>query len=333
MEKILQLNDEIDKNILKGISFKDKKLEKDFQEKNNSGIYFIVSNLVILLGHIATLPYILFAFYKLSYLILFFIGFIISLISAICAYKINRRKVYYLNSHLQIFLVYFLVIKGFLLLFYYHNPNENDKIEEMIRIIIYHFVSTGIFLLINIESNIFIYLTYFLINSSLVICSQCIFTKNRFLVLEGLTSFCLFAIFFFIRREWDLKIRIIYGEKRKFEKLYIYVYDYINGLTGYNINFQNKKLAFYGVKSHNYLEFLAKENFIEKEEEIEKEEKFDVLKGLNPKSIKNYMQSEDMENSLCSKFFKELNLYGFEKDSENPYNNNHNKNDIIINGK
>ena len=67
-------------------------------------------------------------------------------------------------------------------------------------------------------------------------------------------------------------MRVLFGEKRKFEKLYSYTFDYLNGLNGFNINFQNKKTAFYGKKTLDFLEDLSKKKFIE--EELKNEEIF-----------------------------------------------------------
>jgi len=324
IENILNLNKEINTNIFKGISFEDKNLEENYTENVENGSNFCVSSLVILLGHISTVPYLFFAFYKLIYLIIFLAGFIISLISIIYTYNKNNRTTYNFNRNLQIFLVSnFFLVKGFILLGNYHDPKD-DNIEEMLRIIIYHFVSTGIFLITNIESNFFIYLFYFLLNISLVISCQIIFATNRFLHLEGLTSFCLFIIFFLIRREWDHKMRIIFGEKRNFETLYFFVYEYLNGLNGFNINFQNKKLAFYGNKTFNYLDLLAKENYLKEEK---KENEYIPIKEDGLDSIKYFIKTENMENSLCSNFLKELNFFEFEKINENPYDFN-NENSI-----
>lgn len=324
ISNLLKLDMEIKKPFIKKICFKDKELEELYQEKNQvSLINFFASNLIILLGHIATLPYLIFAFYRIVYLILFFIGFTLSLISLIFAFYKKDRKIYLINSHLQIFLVSnFLIVKGFIILGYYHNT-QDDNIEEMLRVIIYHFVSTGIFLITNIESNILVYLFYFILNISLIITCELIFIKPRYLFLEGITAFCLFIILFLIRREWDFKLRLLFRQKLKYEKLYSHTYDYVNGLNGLNVSFSNKNLAFYGEKTFNYLNDMEAKEFIREKFEKKNEEIFDIRNLL--KNRENLYQTKDMENSLISEFFKNLRIFEFEKINDNIYESNKNQ--------
>ena len=163
MTSILKLNTEIDNSIINGTSFVNKDLEQLYQENSHTSSNYknIVSNIVIFLGYLATFPYIFFAFYKSVYIILFLIGAIISVISLSVALIKQDRRIYFYNNHIQIFVsTNALLIKGFILLGYFSDP-INDNIEEMLRLIIYHFVSTGIYLITNIESNFYIYLFYF----------------------------------------------------------------------------------------------------------------------------------------------------------------------------
>lgn len=311
---ILDLNMDINFNIIKGFSFKDSNLEESYRENYNTGSNFLISSLIVIIGNLATLSYIIFAYFEEVYLALFFTGFFFSLIVFLYTLYKKERKIYFYNSYIQIFIVSsFFLAKGFLLLFYFEK-DESEKIEEMLRIIIYHFFSTAIFLLINIESKIFVYLLYFLKNLSLVISCQIIFKKNKFFYLEGVTSFCVFTIFFCIRLLWDYKIRILFAEKKKFEKLYCYAYDHLNGLNGFLINFKNKKSIFYGKKTKNYLDIIGKKKFFEYNSDLN--EKDQTL--LNRVSDNFLFEYFDIKNSICCEFFKKLKLFDFEKDFKNP---------------
>lgn len=106
-------------------------------------------------------------------------------------------------------------------------------------------------------------------------------------------------------------MRVLFGEKRKFEKLYSYTYDYLNELNGIHINFQNKNSAFYGKKTIDYLEDLAQKEFIEQEKNKENL----LIENIN--LGENFIYTQDMNNSLCSNFFKKLNFFKFKKISEN----------------
>jgi hypothetical protein len=312
---ILNLNTEIDNSIIKGTSFVDKELETLYQKSNftTSNIKNIVSNLIIFLGYIASFPYIFFAFYRLSYVILFVTGAVISSISLLIAMIKNDQKTIYINNRVQIFITsHTLLIKGFMLLGYYGDP-INDNIEEMLRIVIYHFVSTGIYLITNIESDFFTYLFYFLENISLIIASHIMSTKNRFYHLEGLTSFCLFTIFYSIRRQWDYKLRVIFGEQQKFEKLFSYTIEYLDGLNGFNINFQNKNTVIFGEKIRDYFESLRENGFISAEESGKnKEKKIDDNENLD--SYKDLIKINKINDDyLTSNFMKKLLMYKFDK--------------------
>lgn len=337
---ILKLNTEIDNSIIKGTHFVDKELEELYQENSQTSSNYknIVSNIVILLGYLATFPYIFFAFYRFTYVVLYVITALISLIALIYALIKQDRKIFFYNNHFQIFLSSnALLVKGFILLGAYSDP-VNDNIEEMLRVIIYHFVSTGIYLITNIESSFFIYFFYFLSNFSLIISCHFTSNKNRFYHLEAFTSFCLFIIFFSIRKQWDYKLRVIFGEQQKFQKLFSYVFEYLDGLSGFNMNFQNKESIFYGKKTNYVLEDLVKNGFFDADENFNKKRNEKNLnmnnynkEGNNNNPNGNLNDIQDSEHvqlfetyandkdSLTSKFFKNLYPYKFDKIFEDPY--------------
>jgi hypothetical protein len=350
ISSILNLNTEIDNTIFKDTKFVNKELEKLYLENKNkfSKEKIIVSNIVIFLGYIASTPYI-FTFYKLIYVFLFIVGITISLSSLLFALCKKNQKIFTFNNHLQIFILsHMLLIKGFILISLFNDP-INDNIEEMLRIIIYHFVSTGIYLITLIESRFFIYLFYFLENLSLIIAYQIMSSKNRYFYLEALTSFCLFIIFFLIRKQWDFKLRVIFGEQQKFEKLFSYTFEYLEGLNGFNMNFQNKKSIFYGKKIKDHLETLQKNEFINKlindpnsksnslseiynenqgnsinkNKKENENEKFDV--NLIENEMVLFQFNDINRDCLTSNFMKNLYIYKFEEIYEHPYNNNNNE--------
>jgi len=135
-------------------------------------------------------------------------------------------------------------------------------VEEMLRIIIYDFVSTNIFIVTRLEANILVSCFYFLLNLSLIILASLYSTKNRFYFLEAMTSLCVYVIFYVLRKQGDYNLRLSFAGKMKFEKYFLYTIDYLEGLNGYNLNVQNNRNISYGLKIDDLMRKLVAEGFI-----------------------------------------------------------------------
>jgi len=217
-----------------------------------------------------------------------------------------------------------MVVKGLILCFSYKNE-QNDYVEEMLRIIIYDFVSTNIYLITRLEANIFVSCFYFLLNLSLIILGLIYSNKNRFYGLEGMTSLCVFVIFYALRKQWDYYLRLVFAEKSKFEKYFTYTMDYLEGLNGYNLNVQNNRKISYGLKIHDLIRKLITERYINYEESKEseqppkdKEEKESRL-AVDDKELQdsNMIKSKEKVNSdkkgfLYNLFFNEFDCFADE---------------------
>jgi len=264
LNNILRLNFNINDQFLIKTAFDDPVLEEKFQENLYGTTYKknLVSNLVIFLGYIATLIYILIAFNKTIYIMNCSICFLLAVISLFISSYLRSRTAILINDHIQIFLSSLnMISKGFILCLYF-NTHENDNVEELLRIIIYDFISTNIYLITKIEANILISFFYFLLNFSLIILGFYYSNKNRFYFLEGFTSLCTFIIFYALRKQWDFKQRHSFAEKIKFEKYFFYTVDYLDGLNGYNLNVRNKSMIFYGTKINSLITKLIEEKFL-----------------------------------------------------------------------
>jgi len=198
-------------------------------------------------------------------------------------------------------------------------------VEEMLRIIIYDFVSTNIYLITRLEANIFVSCFYFLLNLSLVIVGLIYSNKNRFYQLEGMTCFCVFVIFYALRKQWDYYLRLVFAEKSKFEKYFTYTMDYLDGLNGYNLNVQNNRKISYGLKIHDLMRKLITERFITYEENRESEqppnakEEKESRFAVNRKELKDsdMIKSKEKVNSdkkkyLYNLFFNEFDCFADE---------------------
>lgn len=265
INNILKFNTKIRNTISDTTEFEDKELEELFQKDCGTNSYYrnILSNTIIFLGYLATLPYVFFAFYRFVYTLLFIGFFLSALFFLILAFYFNTIRMHFINCHIQIFLsTIFLIVKGFVLLIYYPDKENNDNIEEVLRLIIYHFISTGVFLVTNVQANLYVYIFYFFNNLSLIIFAYIKSSRDRYFHLEIFTSFCLSIIFFALRKQWDYQIRSIFGQKLKYEKLFLYAVEYLEGLNGFSMNFRNKSNIFYGNKTSNSIQNLKNENYL-----------------------------------------------------------------------
>jgi len=269
MDKLLKINFKIKNKFFSRTKFEDSAIEEQYQEnvlKLTSEKQNTVSTLVVFLGYLATVTYIIIAFYKMIYIINCLFCFSLALLTLKLSNKYRSRKALFINNHIQVFLSGInIVSKGFILCFAF-NTEQNDNVEEMLRIIIYDFFSTNIYLVTRLEANIFVSCFYFLINLSLVVLGLIYSSKNRFYYLEGLTSFCVFVIFYAFRKQWDYNLRLIFSEKSKFENYFNYTMNYLEGLNGFNLNVQNNCKISYGLKIHDLMRNLVVERFITDEE-------------------------------------------------------------------
>ena len=263
---ILTLKLNIQDGIFQKTKFSDQEIESKYQKNINSSFFKkeIVSNLIIFLGYMACITYIITAFYKLLPIIIWSICFSISICCMIISGRSTNKKFKFYNSHIQIFLSSFNFTTKALIICLFYNDSENDNFDEILRIIIYDFMATNVYLLTKIEADLKTSIFYFFLNIIIVTFSYLYSNQNRHYYLEGFTSFFVFIIFYCIRKEWDLKLRIIFGEKFKFESFYLYTIDYLNGLNGYTLNIKNnEKIIFnekiYKLANLNFQELNSKE--------------------------------------------------------------------------
>ena len=303
MENFLNLKYEIENNVFSKTIFKNKEVEEKFQihSANDSTLKSLVSNLLVVLGYFATFLYIVFAYYRLIFLLICCICFILTVISIYLSAKSHSLRFKCINYQIQIFLSSFnLWIKGLIVITYY-GSKDTDNSQELLRIIIYEFVSTNIFLIVKLEACFKTSLFYFFQNLILISFAHIYSNRNNYFFLEGITSFFVSIIFYSLRKEWDIKLRKIFSEKIKFEIFFSYVSDYLLGLNGYNINIQNNTNIFFNEKFNKLVDGLFYSKFL-------------PPKGNNKKTIEN-------ENTKIFEFFESLNF--FEKyDNKNEWTNN-----------
>lgn len=255
IENLTEVKAEIETNLLYETKFKNKNLENLFlkDQKEKSLMQNILGDGMVICGYIANLLYIFTAYYKKLILVYCLTLMFISLGLAIISYKINNISIKNFISHIQVFLISFFFNSKIFIINFYYNTMDNDNSEELLRIIIYDYICTNLFVLVKLECNLGINFFYFFMNLISIIISECKSNKPHFYYLDSFTSLCVSVIFYIFSKAWAIKIRDIFSEKYKFENLYCYTYDFLNGINGYQINFRNKKYIDCNPKFSNFM--------------------------------------------------------------------------------
>lgn len=245
--KNLNINIEMSHKFLEKTKFLNKDLEEKYQKHQLAEMQsnFLLVDIMINLGYLASTMYVIFAYYKLLFLLvilgLWFISLILIYISR-KNIKENKNKLWI--YYFLIFLISSLLnFKSSAICIFF--PQEIDeRYGELLRVIIYDFVTSNLFITIIDEGNIKVHIFYFLYNFTTIVIAQTLSTKNYFFYLEILTSLFMSFIFYFFRKAYDFKIRSLFAEKFKIEKFFLYMQDFINGLDAYHLNFKNMELMF-----------------------------------------------------------------------------------------
>jgi len=321
IQEHFNLNIEIDNSIFRQTLFIDKNLELLYKNHffANSKLQILLSEMMLIFGYIASLIYILIANYKLLFIVLMLSFLAISIILMIITHTIENNRIKFLINHIQIFLICFSLNLKALFICYYYNSVSDDSHMELLRVIIYDFVSTNLFILVRHEGNIGINIFYYLLNLATIIIAQVKSNKNNFYYLEAMTSVFISIIFYCFRKAWDYKMRLLFAEKYKIGKFYDYTIDFINGLNAYHSNIKNKKLIYLNEKFLKHFEEKSKKRkiIINYNENLNKEQK---------EGISDFKAREDKANSNLIK--EDENYLKAKKQNENKYDMNR---DLIFN--
>ena len=306
-ENIVEMNPEINMNIFSQTKFKKNYIEDLFLNDNKEASFLqnILGDLMLLLGYLANLIYIYLAYYRKLIFLYCIIIMLFTFILIVISFKIQNKRLKKFINQLEVFLIsFFMNTKVFIICFYY-NTLENDNGEEILRVIIYDYISTNLFILVKLEGGIAINLFYFTFNAISVLVGHFHSLTNHFFLLEIITSFIISIIFYSFRKIWAFKIRYIFAEKYKYQNLYSYTYDFLNGFNGFHINFKNKMFIDCNKKFSNFLnDFIEinKENNSNTEDNSRNEKNNLISNNLN-------LFSRDVQNK------KNIKIILKEKDS------------------
>lgn len=243
---VLNIDSRIHNNFLSKTQFQNKDLENKFRIYMEFDILRneMLSSCLFILGYIACLLYIIFAFYRLLPLLVCLFCFFLSILMSIISHNSNSRKVKLLVRHLQVFLSSLNFLTKTMLICFHYADQRAEIFNELVRIIIYDFISVNIYIITKFEADIRISLFYFFINIIITLSAHLSSLKNNFFFLEAFTSIFVFIIFYVMRKEYDLKLRQLFFKQYKIEFLQDYMLDYINGLNGYVLHTKNNKCIF-----------------------------------------------------------------------------------------
>jgi len=360
-EKSLEIKNEIFHQTV----FNNKEIEELYQKEYSKNCYFqkMISEIMLASGYIASLLYIILAFQKIYFLRICLGFLLLNMILLGFSTIIKNKKFKYYISIFQIFLLSLNMNLKINLLCFVFNDEKNDNYNEIIRVIIYDFISANLFLMLKIEANIYISLGFNAMNIFSCINSYIHSNENHFYHLDMIIGFCLTITFFVFRKAWDYRLRVIFSEKYKSDKLILHTFEFINCLNGYHLNIRDDKALFYDEKFSNLLKNIIgnkenKSNFNQshiKQENIKPEifnqnlfsldgnnmiicflKKLKLYKGENEEELNNE-NFQNIEEKLFSKNILKDNENNFNYNSENSklnvnlnesknYNNTNNKN-------
>lgn len=255
-QSLLEIETKMEENFFKKTKFLEEELEILFHQNQVeiNKLYDKFSDCVFILGYIMCLLYIGLIFFK--YFLFSFciactaISFILIIIK--CRFDMSRNKLFtkYFD-HFQIFLItFFMTFKGTLISLTY-NTHEYDNEEEILRVIIYQFFSTNLFLLIKLEACFKTSIFYFIMSLFPIIVGDLKSNIKHYYFMEGITSLAISVIFYVLRKLWDRHIRMSFAEKYKFEILFKYTNDFLVGLNGFHVIIKNEK--YFSFNENHYL--------------------------------------------------------------------------------
>ena len=329
VENLLNLNFKIEFNMFKFTKFSDEEIEKIFQndrqlkEKSQK----ILSDFKLLSGFIGCLMFVLIAYKELPYLIITILTTFATLILIVLSNYTKNQKIIYLFNNIQIFLLSVCSNFSGIIANLYFNTPQNDNYEQILRVMMYGFLSINFVVLVKLEANIFVCFFHSLLNLLSILISMIYSNTNHFYFFEGLTSIIYCLTFFFIRKVWDYRMRIIFAEKYKFEKLYAYSIDFILGLNAYHITIRNNELIYSDEKLKDLLKSLSEKfgDLKNSNNHTYKKEDFQDKKinfTIDPLIDKTEILLKDSEkNNYLKSFLKLLFIYKDNTENKNFDNN------------
>lgn len=255
-QSLLEIETRIEKHIFKRTKFLDEELEKLFikDQIQINKLYDTFSDSLLILGYLVGLLYVFFIFYKLIFIIICVVFLGITAFIILIKRKISQQKyerlIKILNCWQIFFMSFFLFLKTIIISMAYITVID-DYHFEILRVIIYHFTSTNIFLLIKLEACWKTSLFYLIMSQFSIGLADFKSGFKNYYFMDGITSIVISIIFYVLRKLWDIHIRMTFAEKYKFEVLFKYSNDFLVGLNGFHVIIKDQK--YYSFNDDYYL--------------------------------------------------------------------------------
>jgi len=217
MKILLDENMEVNLNFSGITQFQDKKLEQNYLKDNMELEYFqnLLSNSIIIAGYLTSLLYIYFIFYHNVLFNVCLVNLCLSLLIIIFSDSSKIKITSEFKDRILIFINYFTIsFKIYFIIFNLSNK-LNDYNPEILRILFYLFLSTNLYVVMKLQSNIYDYAFYNFLNCITVTIIEIYSISNHHYYFELILLCILGLLFFFIRKLWDFNNRIIYSERKK----------------------------------------------------------------------------------------------------------------------
>jgi len=291
LNALLNLKLDFKRNIFKKTKFDNENIENSFQKylKKFPSSDPLIFNMIIMINYLASFIFILISNVQFNKLVIC-LGFLsLSLIISLLKYTFfsncKNREIF---DKILIFLSFlYLLIKAIVICFL--NINEENEFE-MLRIIIYQCVSINILMIIKIEMTLFLSIFYMILNFFVIFISILFSKNNRYYYFEFFISFCIFLIFYLLKKEWDDKLRLLFYKKYKFKEFYLYTLDYLKSMNGYTLSIKNNSNLFSNKKFNDLINSSIKIKISNSRNSKEK----GVLENYENKGQKSYFKGDEL---------------------------------------
>ena len=218
---IMNLDFKINNKFFHKVGFNDKRIEKLYQKHRENEKLFIDSDYLLIVGWICILIYTHVAFYRFKIAMFNNFLFLLSICLIFIKKNIYRKKSKLIDLMQVTIITIYLNVKAIYVNYLSYITGE-DYVNEILRTIIYDFVSTNLLCLLILEENLKIRLIFLLMNLNSLLVSTIVSKSNHFYYIDGITSSFYWIIFYMLKKIWEYNLRSIFSERFYWQKLLFY---------------------------------------------------------------------------------------------------------------
>ncbi len=231
--KLLNLDLAIDVNIFHEVGFRDNIIEKLFSSYETKEFTLLKPDHLILAGWTSIVFYVYFIYYHKAIVTICIILMSISLLLIIIKnnYATASEKAF-INYILSFSITLFLNFKAIYLLNIEETPNTSS---EILRTVIFDFVSSNILMLLILDDNPYIRIIFFIFNQTTIFYSIHKDDKKFCNIVDAIVSFIYFFVFYLLKKIWEHNKRNIFSRDYCLDKLLNYTSNLLRELNGFHV--------------------------------------------------------------------------------------------------